>query len=354
MKETSKVRSKRLNWFPLLLIAIIGVFAFWAFYKLLNLVIVTVFFSYLVDFMIKVLKKSGLKVYGWGKGRYIAITYIILFLFLISVMLLVIPPIYMEFSRLVAVLPNVANKFWAAQSKTLVYLQDKLKAIPLLDISKQLLTSFTSMLKGIYGYTSNILSSALSLISMIVIVPLFGFYFTYYKDSIFKATLRVFPKETRDDVAFLMRTFDKAMLEYIKVFLINVLVMSVITTLVLLPFLKGVSLALGIIYGVFSVVPLIGPALGAAPGIIIGFSHGTATGLIVLLLYIVVQQVCDNLISPRIIGKDFAMNPLAVITAMYLAVKALGVAGILVAVPLSYTLYMFLVRLSSKSTDISR
>ncbi len=80
-------------------------------------------------------------------------------------------------------------------------------------------------------------------------------------------------------------------------------------------------------------VPRLGPILSAVPAILLALDQGGMTPFWVLLAYIAVQAVENNVITPFIMARGIQMHPLAVIFSMLLCIAAFGVLGVLVAAP---------------------
>jgi predicted PurR-regulated permease PerM len=94
-------------------------------------------------------------------------------------------------------------------------------------------------------------------------------------------------------------------------------------------------LLLSMIAGITELIPIIGPIIGAIPGVIIGFTVSPATGLAVLLVYVAVQQLENNLLVPRIIGKSVGIHA-AILTVVLIAMGHIfGLFGVVLAAPLS-------------------
>jgi predicted PurR-regulated permease PerM len=94
-------------------------------------------------------------------------------------------------------------------------------------------------------------------------------------------------------------------------------------------------LLLAIIAGITELIPIIGPIIGAIPGVIIGFTVSPGTGLAVLLVYVAVQQLENNLLVPRIIGESVGIHP-ALLTVVLIAMgHVFGLLGVVLAAPLS-------------------
>jgi len=97
-------------------------------------------------------------------------------------------------------------------------------------------------------------------------------------------------------------------------------------------------LLLAIVAGITELIPIIGPIIGAIPGVLIAFfagDNGLQTGLAVLLIYIVVQQLENNILVPRIIGESIGIHP-AILTVVLIAMgQIFGLLGVILAAPLS-------------------
>lgn len=95
-------------------------------------------------------------------------------------------------------------------------------------------------------------------------------------------------------------------------------------------------LLLGLWSGLTESLPIVGPILGAAPGVILAFATlGWIKGLIVLALYLVVQQIENHFLVPKIMGKVLGLSPLTIIFSLLIGGKLLGLIGVMIAVPIA-------------------
>ena len=94
------------------------------------------------------------------------------------------------------------------------------------------------------------------------------------------------------------------------------------------------ALVLGLIAGLLESVPFIGPTLSTVPALLLAMGKGGVTPLWVLLAYIGVQALENNVILPLIMARGMKLHAVAVVFSMLLCVAAFGVLGVLVAAPL--------------------
>jgi len=92
-------------------------------------------------------------------------------------------------------------------------------------------------------------------------------------------------------------------------------------------------LVLALIAGVTEFIPVLGPTIGAIPGVILGFGISPTAGFAVLALYIAVQQLENSLLVPRIIGDSVGVHPAVLTVAMIVMGTLFGLLGILLAAP---------------------
>jgi predicted PurR-regulated permease PerM len=90
--------------------------------------------------------------------------------------------------------------------------------------------------------------------------------------------------------------------------------------------------ALGVLAGLLELVPVFGPVLLAIPALLVAVFISAA--LWVLLLFVVIQQVDNNVLAPRISSDAVGLHPLTVMFALLAGFQLAGVLGGLFAVPL--------------------
>ena len=102
------------------------------------------------------------------------------------------------------------------------------------------------------------------------------------------------------------------------------------------------ALLLSLLAATFEVIPYIGPIASAIPGILIALSIGPLQGLLVLLMYIIIQQAENHLLVPLVMKRAVGLNPVAVIIAILIGLKIAGPLGAILAIPISAAISVFL------------
>ena len=94
------------------------------------------------------------------------------------------------------------------------------------------------------------------------------------------------------------------------------------------------ALVLGLIAGVLEAIPYLGPILSSVPALLLAVGKGGLAPLWVVIAYLAVQALENNVTTPLIMARSMQLHPVAVIFSMLLCVAAFGVLGVLVAAPL--------------------
>jgi predicted PurR-regulated permease PerM len=93
------------------------------------------------------------------------------------------------------------------------------------------------------------------------------------------------------------------------------------------------AFVLGLAMAIAELIPLVGPYLGALPALLIALTMSFETFLLVAGLYLLIQQIENNLLGPWIMGSQAHIPPLLVIIALLVGAALLGIIGALLAVP---------------------
>ena len=91
---------------------------------------------------------------------------------------------------------------------------------------------------------------------------------------------------------------------------------------------------LGLIVGMFNVIPYFGPFIGGIPAVVMALSISWQRAAITVLILFAVQQADSLVISPRVMGSITGFSPAVVLLAVFLGQQAFGVWGMLFAMPL--------------------
>jgi predicted PurR-regulated permease PerM len=191
-------------------------------------------------------------------------------------------------------------------------------------------------LQGTLVNTVQIVTRTAVLVCSLLVIPFWLFYVLQDKDLILARLQAWMPEAARADVQQVGRIVGHVLNSYVRGQVILGCVVGLATTIGLLGVGAPYWLLLGVLYGLTEVVPIVGPLVGAVPGLVVAVLTGD-WGLVlkVLLVYILVQQLENNLLVPRIQGAQVHLHPALIILIIIVGGQVAGLWGVLVGVPLA-------------------
>jgi predicted PurR-regulated permease PerM len=120
------------------------------------------------------------------------------------------------------------------------------------------------------------------------------------------------------------------------------LIAGVLTTVVLLIMGVPYAVALGLIVAILDLIPLAGATIAAILIGVVAFLHSIPAGIVVVIFFIVYQQVENHLLQPVIYGRTVQLSPLAVLISILIGAELAGVLGALAAIPVAGSIQVLL------------
>jgi len=113
------------------------------------------------------------------------------------------------------------------------------------------------------------------------------------------------------------------------------LIAGTLTTVVLLIMGVPYAVALGLIVAVLDLIPLAGATIAAILIGIVAFLHSVPAGIVVVVFFILYQQLENHLLQPVIYGRTVQLSPLAVLISILVGAELAGIIGALAAIPVA-------------------
>ena len=167
------------------------------------------------------------------------------------------------------------------------------------------------------------------------LILIIGIYFVIDPETYKKGIALLFTNKRVDRVLEALETSGNALWSWLKGQFIIMIFIGVAVTIGLMLIGVPLALVLGIIAGLSEFIPIIGPWIGAVPGILLAFSVDAQTALYTAIFYVVIQQIESNVLSPLIQQQMVHIPPAVVILSVVAFGLVFGVAGIILATPLA-------------------
>ena len=201
--------------------------------------------------------------------------------------------------------------------------------------SESIRSRLSQMIQGVVGSFTAVAFNAAQMLVVLVTV-FFGVIFTLMDPRpIFGAIFLIVPERHHEQTLTILQRVGRFVPTWAFATLLAMLTVGLLVFLLMCLFFGVVdALVLGVIAGVFEAIPYLGPILSAVPALLFAMGEGGMTPFWVLLAYLAVQVLENNVICPLIMARSMKLHSVAVIFSMLLCVAAFGVLGVLVAAPL--------------------
>jgi predicted PurR-regulated permease PerM len=174
---------------------------------------------------------------------------------------------------------------------------------------------------------------------IVVLSPIIAFYLLVDLPHIRRAAEELIPPRAKPEVLLVSRRLNRAIGGFFRGQLVVAFIVGTMVSIGLailgLPF----WLLVGMIAGVFNIIPLIGPWIGAIPGVVIALTtRDVTTALWVVAIMAGAQQIDNHLITPNVMQRAVRLHPAAVMLALLAGGTLGGFFGLLLAVPVAAVL----------------
>jgi len=270
-----------------------------------------------------------------SRKKSIFIVFILIIAVVGTTIFLILPTLYNELSKLAVILPNAIQLF----TEKVDGLREQFKATGLPSRVALVLDQHLGQGEGIIANRLNLflvnLPDALSTFTLYILSPVISIYFLAEWKSLGLHFLGIIPQRFRMEWRRLWQDINHVIRQFVR----GNLVVAVIVGLLIGIGVKLVgmeyALLIGLICGIFDLIPYFGPFIGAVPAILLALTKSPAMAIKVTLIILIVQQLEGNLISPKLMGDSVGLHPLWVIFAILAGGELAGVWGMLFAVPVA-------------------
>lgn len=208
-----------------------------------------------------------------------------------------------------------------------------------------ILQPLSSALRSVVETGANLVGTVISQAVKIGFVFLASIYISLEAHTYRGALLQTIPAAYRPEISILLDRIEQVWNAFFHGELILMLVIGVTTTIGLAALGMPGALYLGIIAGLLEIIPSLGPIIAAVPAVIVALIQGSVSlpishlsfTVLIIIFYILVQQLEDKLIAPRVLGGALELSPLIVMTGIVVGVSVGGILGALLATPVIAT-----------------
>jgi predicted PurR-regulated permease PerM len=328
-------RVVRWGLFCIALSAIVGVvfsafyFLIWPLRVLFAPVALALVVVYLLNPLVNLLERRGLR-----RGFGVAIIYVLFVAVVATGLTLLVPIIARQITGFIDKLPEYVqdatreiNSFAAKRGWDYRINLDTAKI-------QQYIVDNREAIIGVLGGVRSFAFGVIHILITLIIGIILSIYILLDMPKIQQSMRNILPEGRRDEIAGLAENVGNVLGSFFRGQLLVALFVGIASavglTVIGIPF----AAVVGLIAGVFNLVPLIGPFIGAIPAVILALlSDQPIDALWAGLWLLTVQQVDNHIISPNVMARTVKLHPITVMLALLAAGSLFGLFGMLLIVP---------------------
>jgi len=263
------------------------------------------------------------------------IVYAIFLIFIYVFLRILIPTLYNQINDLIVTLPAIFDRFQNFISDFVE--QVSISGIDLSSLEENIFDGLSNYLSHFTNSLPNsilsILGSLISGIGTILISLVVGLYMLFDFDAISKHFLKLVPNKNKYEIEILINDIGKEVRKTVSGTLLVALMVFVCDSVGFAIIGLNAPLLFGVFCGLTDLIPYIGPYIGGAAAVIVGFSQGSFTGMAVLIVCIIVQLVENYILQPIIMSKTTQLHPVTIMIGLLVFAHYFGIIGMIVATP---------------------
>ncbi|MDX2099622.1 MAG: AI-2E family transporter [Leptolyngbyaceae cyanobacterium bins.59] len=232
-------------------------------------------------------------------------------------------------------LTEIINSFATLLEGLEIYLRSRNIQVNLTILEEQLRNL---ALAGV-GFSIGLLQSLLTNLITLILITVVALFMLLDGSRLWNLALKLVPRSVRPRFA---QSIQQNFLGFFRGQLLLALFLTLMTFLIFLALEVPLALLLSVIIGLFDMIPGIGATLGVGLVVLFVLSQNGWLALKVLVLCVLLQQLQDNLIAPRIMQNSLNLNPVVVFFALLVGARIAGLLGVFLSVPLAGVLVSLL------------
>ncbi|GAB4510809.1 MAG: AI-2E family transporter [Anaerolineae bacterium] len=260
----------------------------------------------------------------------VLLIYLVFLITLVIIGILIAPSLETQFTQLLDSLPQIQDR---AQ-----------QVIDELGLSSSVIETVIGAIQQFGNTLISVPITILTAVADTIFVLILSLYLLLDAPGIRRFVLSLFPDELSQQVDDVGTDMLEAAGGWVRGVVIDVIIVGIIVavglTIIGLPF----ALVLGVMAGLFEILPIVGSLLASIPVLLVALLQSPTTALITLIFFLIVQQIEGNLLAPNIMHDQAKVPQFLVLFAILVGGAVGGILGALVAIPLAAALRVFVVR----------
>jgi predicted PurR-regulated permease PerM len=310
--------------------------------------IITPFFmamiiAYLLNPLVKKLVRKKIP-----RPAAILLLYLLFSLTLISIIVFIIPELINNAKELMATLPQITARYQGMFNKYVSMIQSSNWPADVKEAIFREIYNGTSMaqeyIANTMKYSLSTFFETISVFLDLVLAMIIAYYFIKDAEFFKTSVLSLTPRRWRNGMINAGREIHLILTNFIQGQLLTAIIIGTLEMIGLSLVKVKYPLILGLIGGIANIIPYFGPVIGAIPAVAVAIIDSPLKVIWVVVVFVIIQQIDNAFISPKIIEGKLGLHPVSTILAVLIGGEFFGILGMLVSVPIMAIIKVLLKR----------
>jgi len=307
----------------------------WISRHVLTWVLISVFLALALNPAVEWFQRHGIKGRGWAA----ALTFLLALGFFVGIGFTFVPTLVDQVNAFVHKLPDYVHDVTHGRGRlgfleTKYHIQER--------VEKAVKTGGATKVLGLSGVALSVAKGVITIVVASVTVAFMTFFMLLEGPTWVERLYSLLPERSQPRWRSVGHDIYRTVGGYVTGNLLISLIAGGLTTLVLLVLGVPYAVALGLIVAILDLIPLAGATIAAILIGVVAFLHTIPAGIIVVVFFVVYQQVENHLLQPVIYGRTVQLSPLAVLISILIGAELAGILGALAAIPVAGSIQVLL------------
>ena len=288
-------------------------------------ILIAVFLALAINPLVEVLERRGL-----GRGVAASVALVIVLLGVAGVAALFVPTLVDNVNKFVDAVPGYIDDLTKGRGR-FGFLETKYHVVE--KIREQINNGGAKRLLGLSGTAVSITKGVVNIVLGTITITFLTFFMLVEGPVWVERIYSLIPAESQPRWRRVGRDIYRQIGGYVTGNLLISLIAGTLTTFVLLALGVPFAVALGLIVAILDLVPLAGATIAAIIIASVAFLHSVPAGIIVVVFFIIYQQVENHVLQPLVYHRTVSLSPLVILISVLIGAEVAGVLGALGAIP---------------------
>jgi len=308
----------------------------WIARHVLAWVVISIFLALALNPAVEWFQRRGIRSRGWAA----ALTYVLAILFLVGIAVTFVPTLVNQLNDFVHKLPDYVHDLTHGRGRlgfleTKYHIQER--------INHAVKTGGAAKVLGLSGVAVSVAKGVITIVVASITIVFMTFFMLLEGPIWVERFYSALPADSQPRWRKVGYDIYRTVGGYVTGNLLISLIAGGLTTIVLIVMGVPFAVALGLIVAILDLIPLAGATMAAILIGIVAFLHSIPAGIVVVVFFILYQQVENHFLQPVVYGRTVQLSPLLVLISVLIGAEIAGILGALGAIPVAGALQVVVV-----------